>query len=35
MIFQVRDGKIARLRTYVPTGVILQQLGVLPGGDQA
>ncbi len=32
-IFQVRDGKIARLRTYVPTGVILQQLGVLPGGD--
>ncbi len=34
-IFQVRDGKIARLRTYVPTGVILQQLGVLPGGDQA
>jgi steroid delta-isomerase-like uncharacterized protein len=35
MIFQVRDGKIARVRTYVPTGVILQQLGVLPGGDQA
>ena len=34
-IFQLRDGKIAYVRTYVPTGVILQQLGVLPGGDQA
>ena len=34
-IFQLRDGKIAHVRTYVPTGVILQQLGVLPGGDQA
>ena len=34
-IFQLREGKIAYVRTYVPTGVILQQLGVLPGGDQA
>ena len=34
-IGQVRDGKIARLRTYLDTGTILRQLGVLPGGDQA
>ncbi len=32
---QMRDGKIARLRTYLDTGTILRQLGVLPGGDQA
>ncbi len=35
MIFQVRDGKMARIRTYLDTGTILRQLGVLPGGDQA
>ncbi len=34
-IFQVREGKIARVWTYLDTGLILRQLGVLPGGDQA
>ena len=34
-IGQMRDGKYARLRTYLDTGTILRQLGVLPGGDQA
>lgn len=34
-IFQIRQGKIARVRTYLDTGTILRQLGVLPGGEQA
>lgn len=34
-IFQVRDGKIARIWTYLDTGQMLRQLGVLPGRDQA
>jgi len=34
-IMQVRDGKITRVWTYLDTGHILRQLGVLPGGDQA
>ncbi len=34
-ILQVRDGKIAHIWTYIDTGQILRQLGVLPGGDQA
>ena len=33
-IFQIRDGKIAYVRTYIDTGTILRQLGVLPSGDQ-
>lgn len=32
-IVELRDGKISHIRTYVNTGVIMQQLGVLPGGD--
>ena len=33
-IMQVRGGKIARVWTYLDTGHILRQLGVLPGGEQ-
>ena len=32
-IMQIRDGKIAYVRTYLDTGVILRQLGVLPEDD--
>ena len=34
-IFQMRDGKIGYVRTYLDTGTILRQLGVPPGGGQA
>ncbi|MFN2556264.1 MAG: ester cyclase [Nitriliruptorales bacterium] len=34
-IMQIRDGKIAYVRTYLDTGTILRQVGVLPGGDEA
>ncbi len=33
-IFQIRVGKIVRARTYLDTGTILRQLGVLPGSEQ-
>lgn len=34
-IFEMRDGKIDYVRTYIPTGYILEQLGVSLGSDQA
>ena len=34
-ILRIRDGKAAWLRTYIDTGHLLRQLGVLRGGDQA
>lgn len=34
-IFQVREDKISRIWTYVDTGLLLRQLGVLPGADEA
>ncbi len=34
-IVQMRGGKIAHIWTYIDTGHLLRQLGVLPGGDQA
>ncbi len=33
-VFQVRDSKIARTWTYLDSGHILRQLGVLPASDQ-
>ena len=33
-VFRLRGGKVAHVRTYLDTGTILRQLGVLPGGDQ-
>jgi steroid delta-isomerase-like uncharacterized protein len=33
-VFQVRDGKIARVWTYLDSGHILRQLGVMPASDQ-
>lgn len=32
-VMQIRDGKIAYVRTYLDTGVIPRQLGVLPEDD--
>ena len=31
-IFQIRDGKIVYVRTYLDTGTIMRQLGAAPGG---
>ena len=34
-IFRIQSGKISHVRTYLDTGTILRQLGVLPAGEQA